>query len=1126
MVIDFSKIDLREPPVLTLNNTKGEAIGTLGAAIGVALDVKYNEASTLEFSLPYRVDGALVPFYDSVVGMRIVDVNDVGQFILMNPEETNDGVKKVKSCKGYSLEYEFTFKKITLEKATYNFWNPVAQGGTLLGAILELMPTWSVGQVDDTLCGKYRTFEVADTNLYNFIKSTVQQSYNCIFDFDTYNRTINVRDVSSVVPTNPIYISNANLAKEIKVTENTDNIVTRLDVNGAEGVDIRDVNPSGTNTLINLDYFMNTDNFDQDLIDKYYDWKDACSSYRQEYYNLSIEYSLAIMRRTTESAALTELENELVILENSQAVTLQAIAMNASSQSDLDKINAQIKAKQSEIDSKKADILSIQTQVDAIFARFKEINNETNFNSYFEPEELKLLDFYIKDDAVSESSFVATETNSYSSESIGNAITSSPIVITDSDITKVTNDSGKEIYDIRGGSITVDGFEAAVISAAMEIAVDGKMVMSAYLGEGTIEEGNSAKSFVKACLSIVGTASNTDHDLEKDTDTPGILIGNRISTTAGNGFLYFTYDVSEYEKRSVAWELLEYGEDILEKISQPSYTFSVTSANFLCLEDFTEFKNKLRHGEKIYVGISEEQTLSPICIGAQLNYDSIGDLSLEFSYTYTSDDSSFLLADLLEQSVSMGKNVDLSKYTYSAFIDSGASTQVRDFMNTALDVSKNAILSSKNQAITWNDSGIRLRKRDDDDPTIYDPKQVWMNNNSIMMTKDNWATAELAIGNFYDANLETECWGVVAPNIVGTLLAGENLVIESKKADGGKSAFRVDADGCVLYNSQFDIVSENKKTHIALDPRFGIAIGDYPVYGEKESAASMSAMVAMASSNTEIEVKEDNAKFWVDTDGNLMFRGKITATSGYIGGTTGWEIGSIAIFNGRDSLTSTAKGIYIGTDGISIGDGTNIVKATSDGVFTANNAIITGNITANGGKIGGFDIKNGAITYNGLTWDGNTDDGEDGGVHISSKGIRLGQNFYVDSLGNLTASSGKFTGTVYAGNIAYNGDADGHGPEAGRLSGSGIIEGSVGGSRIKDNAISYAKAASGVQTSLDYADFSNDALHDLALSKICCSSFRYGNNVSNAKQFKPTIISFVDGMGNTRSWNVLAEITD
>ena len=275
-------------------------------------------------------------------------------------------------------------------------------------------------------------------------------------------------------------------------------------------------------------------------------------------------------------------------------------------------------------------------------------------------------------------------------------------------------------------------------------------------------------------------------------------------------------------------------------------------------------------------------------------------------------------------------------------------------MTSALDVAKNAIMSSKDQAITWGDSGIRLRKWTNENHTDYDPCQVWLNNNSIIMTSNNWSTAELAIGNFYDKNIGN-CWGVVAPNIVGTLLAGSNLVIESAKKDGGVAVLKVDADGCVLHNSVFSITSDETKTHILLDTIHGIALGTYPLI------------------NQDGTVNSDNYKFWVDGSGNLFFKGtlkattgeftgKVTATSGYIGGSSGWTIESTYIYNGKPSYTSGNTGIYIGTDGISIGTSSYYIKLnTSNGKISANNVDISGSVTATSGIIGGCSISGGVL---------------------------------------------------------------------------------------------------------------------------------------------------------------------
>lgn len=939
MVIDFSKVDVRERPMLILKNASGITCGVLGAASNVIGDIKYNEVSTLDFNIPAYTDGVEVPNYNSIVGMKIIDLQNVGQFILMNPKETGDGVKRIKACKAYSLEYEFTFKKITLESGTYNFWNPAAPSGTILGIILELMPAWNVGTIDSSLIGKYRTYEVSDENLYNFIKNTLQQSYSCIFEFDTYNRLINVKDVSSAIPTNPIFISLNNLAKEITVEEDTESVITRLDVNGADGVDIRDVNPTGNNKIINLDYYMTNDNFDQSTIDKYYNWKEVYKSYQVPYYNLSIDYSLKVMRKTTEAAALAELEGEMTSLENQQAVIIRAIAQNLDNQESLNEINAQIASKQAEINAKKADISSIETEIKTIMNELVAINEATNFQSCFTENEYIVIDRFLKDDAISESSFVVQTTNSYSDDDYGNKLSSQTLYVTNSTITSTTNTSNKSVYEIQGGSLRIGSkISSDIIRGVFEKSSDGNFVMTVYLGSGTIDND----SYDTACLSLSGTC--------------GTVISNANALTIGSisAYMYLTLNTSEYAKRAVSWDLFEYGNGILEKISQPSFKFSVSSANFLLIEEFEGFKNSLKIGEKLYVELSEGQTLAPIVIGMKIYYDSPQDLSFEFSDTYTSGDSSFLLADLLEQSVSMGKNVDTSKFTYSAFVDSGAHTQVKQFMTSALDVAKNAIMSSKDQAISWGDSGIRLRKWANDSHTLYEPQQIWMNNNSVLMTRNNWTTAEIAIGNFYDQNLG-DLWGIVAPNVVGTLLAGSNLVIESVKKDGGIAVFKVDADGCVLHNSEMSITSDATKTHILLDAEHGIAIGKYPLIDSSGS------------------INKDNYKFWVDENGNLFFKGtlkaangdftgKITATSGYIGGTDGWTIESTYIYNGKPSYGSNVKGVYIGTNGISIGDSTNYIHMNANtGGLTATYVSLTGTITATAGTIGGCKIKDGVL---------------------------------------------------------------------------------------------------------------------------------------------------------------------
>lgn len=884
MVVNFAKINYDERPILILKNAGGTPLGVLGNAFNIAPDIKYNELSSLSFTIPAYADEERTPLYDEVIGMRIVDLMDVGQFILTKPKEENEGTKKIKVCTAYSLEYELVRKKITIGEGTYKFFDDVNPENTLLGIMMSVIPNWSVGYVSPTLKNRYRTFEASSSNLYNFAKTTVQQSVNCIFYFDTYKRTVNVLDVDEEPVLVPVFLSTQNLAKRIEIEENVEDIATRVDVSGAEGVDIRDVNPCGTNQIINLDYYMTQSNFDASLIDKYYAWKTLVNDNRSSYYSANVQYTLKVMQKATESAVLTDLQGEYTALENVQAVTIQAIAQGVASQQDLDTANANLAAKQMEIDQKNAEIQSIQTEMDALFADIQAIRNACSFELYFTAEERKAMDPYLIDDEIAEASFVASETETYANDGSTSAINGVVISYSGGEISTITNAYGADIYDVRSGTISIGGvLSGNVISSVVEHKNDGSFISTAFISS---IEYNQTK-FPSGCITLTGSGCTADAEYG-------------LNLTAEKATLYFTLNASEYEKRSVAWDLYEYGESVVSKVSQPSYSFKITSANFLSLEDFIAFRDNLRLGGKMLIevgddysgqgdvvsindisretldGIGDEllllltgaiehaKVLKPILIGASFNYDNDEELTLSFSDSYVCGDAEFRLVDLLEKSVSMGRNLDVSKYVYSAFADSGASTGIRDFMTSALDVSKNAIVSSSDQAVTWDGAGLRLRKWANSEKTSYEDEQIWMNNNSIVMTQDNWATAQMAIGKFHDDNLG-DCWGIVAPRIVGTLLAGGELVIESSKKDGGTAVFRVDGDGARLYNSEFSVMSGD--THITLNPDVGMVIGSYPVYTQDEESGKKT-------------LNEENAKFWADADGNIHFKGTLHGANG------------------------------------------------------------------------------------------------------------------------------------------------------------------------------------------------------------------------------------------------------
>lgn len=170
-------------------------------------------------------------------------------------------------------------------------------------------------------------------------------------------------------------------------------------------------------------------------------------------------------------------------------------------------------------------------------------------------------------------------------------------------------------------------------------------------------------------------------------------------------------------------------------------------------------------------------------------------------------------------------------------------------------------------------------------------------------------------------------------------------------------------------------------------------------------------------------------------------------------------------------------------------------------------AYVDGEIRASSGKIGNWDINSNGLSYNGQTWDGTNTTG----AYIGQSGIQLGKNFKVDMSGNLYASSGTFSGNVYAGNIQYGGSA-------GYMSGGGISSGSIYGYKMAANTISTAYTSSGINASLGYADFANGVFNGWNNANYCkVSSLIATTMESSFLKYKshPVIWkTILDGNGN------------
>ena len=99
------------------------------------------------------------------------------------------------------------------------------------------------------------------------------------------------------------------------------------------------------------------------------------------------------------------------------------------------------------------------------------------------------------------------------------------------------------------------------------------------------------------------------------------------------------------------------------------------------------------------------------------------------------------------------------------------------------------------------------------------------------------------------------------------------------------------------------------------------------------------------------EVRADGSDLFSFTPSGLTVKGTIRADAGYIGGSNGFTIQSGKLYAGKSSLNSTASGVYVGTDGISLGSNFKVDSS--------------GNLTASRGTFGSLSVSSGGSTYSG-----------------------------------------------------------------------------------------------------------------------------------------------------------------
>jgi hypothetical protein len=245
------------------------------------------------------IDGEYVESagYEKLKDHMTIYLEGLDYFQLQEPTLQNDnGRYEYKTCEAYSDEKTFedkdmkglSFNKGTTDSmemlATNNvddmgyakeyitFCNDRNHELSLMHLVLDRVPGWSVGYIDPAIKNEKYSFEADNTNAYAFLNTTVANVVKCVFYFDTINRTVSAYAKENIGKDTNIFIGWRNALNMLKMTPQADTMYNALTIQGDEELDVTRVN-YGRSQIYNLDYYLTTNYFPQETIDKIKTWQ-------------------------------------------------------------------------------------------------------------------------------------------------------------------------------------------------------------------------------------------------------------------------------------------------------------------------------------------------------------------------------------------------------------------------------------------------------------------------------------------------------------------------------------------------------------------------------------------------------------------------------------------------------------------------------------------------------------------------------------------------------------------------------------------------------------------------------------------------------------------------------------
>lgn len=734
MLID-NLIQMHDSPLiprLVLAKPSGEPLKVLSTPYNISRKVGLVETDELTFVIPTYVNESInieKELCDGdflIIFQLVTEVDEVFSeelFMITNPniESGDENIKKIKCL---SMEHLFSKKIINSFQGVKALYRTEAQIATwtstpeyptlrdyiesgILNYIMTLIQGWSIGTVDTSLLTLYRDMNVDEDTILGFLRGTVQSSFQCIFIFDTMNKTISAKKIDTVGQDNGLILSDQNYIDKINMDIKTDDIVTKLYLYGKDNMSISTVNPTGSEFLLNLDYYSREKFMSSELISRINDYEAKIEMGRDFFADL-------VQEREALTISLGEKENE-------------------------------IKAKEIELENviKERDA-SIEFQLE--ISKYNNSKNYSRGQSVRYENSHGVLGFYT---CIRNCVGISPDNTTYWISFLADINRFLGFV------TSELNALKEEKNRISESLIRVDG----------EIA-NMKYNFIPYIDVSQIEEHNNTKTYkIKSLVKKENALYSARKDVPENIEISDTVYWREVTLNFTKEQIeerdfFIKEKVYRDENYTNPKDLYEKGLELSNLYAQPAIDISVDIVDFLNIVDYEADWLKLNLGDIVTLNhsIMESETrftnihLKMKIIGYQHDYEN-NNLTLSISNKSRFTDSYVQLEELLDKTSKASTSLDINKFQYADYIKSGQKDVISDYLNNKLDFAKHKAITNSNQTMYMDETGLILKNREDNS------KQLKLMSDHIVMTDDNWQTAKTAISTS----------GVMAETIVGTL---------------------------------------------------------------------------------------------------------------------------------------------------------------------------------------------------------------------------------------------------------------------------------------------------------------------------------------------------------------------